>query len=167
MRKVAPACFPPRKRRLRPDLRFLASPPVVSPKRAYLEKAGDDWRLVSFCGHITSAPPCDKLTRRVKFRFSRNPNHRYESPHPVLLEGALAIVTERWDGMRWTLRHRARNGIAGRDKLREWSSGRADERCRSVRRNRVVLAPQGWRQACEPVRRRRWQQSVAHRGEYV
>ncbi|MFH1345271.1 MAG: hypothetical protein ABIL01_29310, partial [Pseudomonadota bacterium] len=26
----------------------------------------------------------------------------------------MAIVTERWDGMRWTLRHRARNGIAGR-----------------------------------------------------
>jgi hypothetical protein len=33
----------------------------------------------------------------------------------------LAIVTERWDGMRWTLRHRARDGIAGRDKLRERS----------------------------------------------
>jgi len=39
---------------------------------------------------------CDKSTRRVKFRFSRNPKHRYESPHPVPLEGALAIVTERW-----------------------------------------------------------------------
>ncbi len=75
----------------------------------------------------------------------------------------MAIVTERWDGMRWTLRHRARNGIAVRDKLRQRSLERADERCRSVRRNRVVLAPQGWRQACEPVRRRRWQQSVAHR----
>ena len=66
-------------------------------------------------------PSCDKSTRRVKFRFSRNPNHRYESPHPVPEEGALAIVTERWDGMRWTRRHRARNGIAGRDKLRERS----------------------------------------------
>jgi hypothetical protein len=49
--------------------------------------------------------------------------------HPVPKEGALAIVTERWDGMRWTLRHRARDGIAGRDKLRERSLGRADERC--------------------------------------
>src|SRR6187200_852048 len=38
-----------------------------------------------------------------------------------LLEGALAIVTERWDGMRWTRRHRARDGTAGRDKLRERS----------------------------------------------
>ena len=44
--------------------------------------------------------------------------------------------------MRWTRRHRARNGIAGRDKLRERSSGRADERCRSVRQNRVDLTPQ-------------------------
>jgi hypothetical protein len=36
-------------------------------------------------------------------------------------EGALAIVTERWDGMWWTRRHRARDWIAGRDKLRERS----------------------------------------------
>jgi len=35
----------------------------------------------------------------------------------------LAIVTERWDGMWWTRRHRARDGIAGRDKLRERSEG--------------------------------------------
>jgi len=54
----------------------------------------------------------------------------------------LAIVTERWDGMRWTRRHRARDGIAGRDKLRERFPGRADERCRGVRRSRVVLMPQ-------------------------
>ena len=33
----------------------------------------------------------------------------------------MAIVTERWDGMWWTRRHRARDGIAGRDKLRERS----------------------------------------------
>jgi hypothetical protein len=62
---------------------------------------------------------CDKLTRRAKFRWSRRANHFYESRHPVPEEGALAIVTERWDGMWWTLRHRARDGIAGRDKLRE------------------------------------------------
>jgi hypothetical protein len=42
---------------------------------------------------------CDKLTRRA--------NHLYESRHPVPEEGALAIVTERWDGMRWTPRYRA------------------------------------------------------------
>jgi hypothetical protein len=34
--------------------------------------------------------------------------------HPVPEEGALAIVTERWDGMWWTRRYRARDGIAGR-----------------------------------------------------
>src|SRR6195256_871226 len=57
---------------------------------------------------------CDKLTRRVKFRFRRRANHLYDSRHPVPEEGALAIVTERWDGMRWMRRHRARDGIAGR-----------------------------------------------------
>ena len=66
---------------------------------------------------------CDKLTRRAKFRFRRQANHFYNSRHPVPKEGALAIVTERWDGMRWTRRHRARDGIAGRDKLRERSWG--------------------------------------------
>jgi hypothetical protein len=54
----------------------------------------------------------------------------------------LAIVTERWDGMRWTRRHRARDGIAGRNKLRERFPGRADERCRGVRQSRVVPMPQ-------------------------
>ena len=42
---------------------------------------------------------CDKSTRRVKFRFFRRANHPYNSRHPVLEEGALAIVTERWDGI--------------------------------------------------------------------
>jgi hypothetical protein len=64
---------------------------------------------------------CDKLTRRAKFRFRRRATHLYDSRHPVPEEGALAIVTERWDGMRWTRRHRARDGTAGRDKLRERS----------------------------------------------
>ncbi|MDB5574877.1 MAG: hypothetical protein JWR80_53 [Bradyrhizobium sp.] len=53
----------------------------------------------------------------------------------------MAIVTERWDGMRWTQRHRKRERIAGRDKLRERSSGRADERGRSVRQKRVDPTP--------------------------
>jgi len=57
---------------------------------------------------------CDKSTRRVKFRFRRRANHLYDSCHPVPEEGALAIVTERWDGMRWTLRRRARGVFAGR-----------------------------------------------------
>ena len=73
--------------------------------------------------HILLRPACDKLTRRAKFPFRRRANHSYESRHPVPEEGALAIVTERWDGMRWTQAHRARDGIAGRDKLRERSWG--------------------------------------------
>jgi hypothetical protein len=41
---------------------------------------------------------------------------------------------ERRDGMRWTRRRRARDGMAGRAlRACERSSGRADERCRSVR----------------------------------
>jgi hypothetical protein len=42
---------------------------------------------------------CDKSTRRAKFRLTRRANHHYESRHPVPEEGALAIVTERWDGI--------------------------------------------------------------------
>ena len=104
---------------------------------------------------------CDKITRRVKFRFRRRANHLYDSRHPVPKEGALAIVTERWDGMWWTRRHRARKRIAGRDKLRERSLERADERCRSVRQNRVDLTPH-WsasslRKASRPDRARRSQ----------
>ena len=71
--------------------------------------------------------------------------------------------------MRWTRRHRARNGIAGRDKLRERSSGRADERCRSVRQNRVDLTPQ-WlasslRKASRPDRARMSRLSAGDGGE--
>ena len=64
---------------------------------------------------------CDKSTRRAKFRLTRRANHLYDSRHPVPEEGALAIVTERWDGMRWTRRYRARDGIAGRASARERS----------------------------------------------
>jgi hypothetical protein len=81
----------------------------------------------------------------------------------------LAIVTERWDGMRWTRRHRARNGIAGRYQLREQSSGSVDERCRSVRQNRVDLTPQ-WsasslRKASRPDRARMSRFSAGDGGE--
>jgi hypothetical protein len=70
---------------------------------------------------ILGRSACDKLTRRAKFSFRRRANRLYDSRHPVPKEGALAIVTERWDGMWWTRRHRARDGMAGRDKLRERS----------------------------------------------
>src|SRR5204863_5459343 len=48
------------------------------------------------------------------------------------LRGRYAIVTERWRGLRWTLR-------------RQCGASRADENACSVRRNRVVLAPRPWR----------------------
>jgi hypothetical protein len=54
----------------------------------------------------SGASACDKVTRRAKFCLTRRANHFYDSRHPVPEEGALAIVTERWDGMRWTRRHR-------------------------------------------------------------
>ena len=86
--------------------------------------------------------PCDKLTRRVKFRFFRNPNHRYKSRHPVPKEGALAIVTERWGrscgGRGGIVRGKGPQGGI----TRERSSDRVDERCRSVRQNRVDPMPQ-------------------------
>jgi hypothetical protein len=52
------------------------------------------------------------------------------SPRPQ--EGRNAIVTERWRGLRWTLR-------------RQRGANRADENAHSVRRSRVVLAPRPWR----------------------
>jgi hypothetical protein len=44
-----------------------------------------------------------RLLRQInpagKFRLTRRANQFYDSRHPVPEEGALAIVTERWDGM--------------------------------------------------------------------
>ena len=60
-------------------------------------------------------------------------------------------------------------GFAGRDQLRERSSGRVDERCRSVRQNRVDPMPQ-WsasslRKANRPDRARTSQLSAGDGGE--
>src|ERR1700676_889899 len=91
--------------------------PAAMPARASSDIPGERLRLRPY---LSSCPaPRDKITRRAKFRFRRRANHLYDSRHPVPEEGALAIVTERWDGMRWTRRHRARDGIAGGDNLRE------------------------------------------------
>src|SRR5450755_1250536 len=105
-----------------------------------------------------SGPPlngCDKITRRAKFRLTRRANHLYDSRHPVPEEGALAIVTERWDGMWWTRRHRARDGMAERVLSPVSDQQRADERCRSVRRSRVVLTPQRLASSLAEVRNAR------------
>jgi hypothetical protein len=43
---------------------------------------------------------CDKLTRRVKFRFSRRANHSYIFARLTRQEGRIAIVTNaRWDAV--------------------------------------------------------------------
>jgi hypothetical protein len=48
--------------------------------------------------------------------------------------------------MRWTRQRFARDGIAGRVERLVSDQQRADERCCSVRRSRVVLTPRRWRQ---------------------
>src|SRR5882672_8956607 len=69
------------------------------------------------------------------------------SRHPVPRRGAYHDRHERWDGMRWTRQRFARDGIAGQVGERPVSDQqRADERCCSVRRSRVVLTPRRWRQ---------------------
>ena len=82
----------------------------------------------------------------------------------------MALVTERWDrscgGRDGIVRGL---GSAGRDKLRERSLGGADERCRSVRQNRVDLTPQ-WsasslRKASRPDRARTSHLSAGDGGE--
>src|SRR6266481_4668508 len=61
-------------------------------------------------------------------------------------EGRFAIVTNVGHGMRWTRQRFARDGIAGRVERLVSDQQRADERCCSVRRSRVVLTPRRWRQ---------------------
>src|SRR3981189_2642014 len=48
--------------------------------------------------------------------------------------------------MRWTRQRFARDGVAGRVERLVSDQQRADERCCSVRRSRVVLTPRCWRQ---------------------
>jgi hypothetical protein len=121
------------------------------------------------------------------FRFARDPNHPYNSGHPVPRRGALAIVTKRWGGLRWTRQRQGAKGVR-RAAFRERTS-RADERRlnafaiasagmhlagRSWWRRKLRTAKpcgpgaRGWREAggglqsstgrCEPSIRWRWRQ---------
>ena len=82
------------------------------------------------------------------FHFGKS--ELYPSPsHPR--GGALAIVTKRWDGMRWTRQRRARL--------------RPDENADRVRRSRVVLAPRCWRQVDGSNPAGDGDNKPAHRGE--
>ena len=70
--------------------------------------------------------------------------------HPVPFRGAFRERQERGAGMRWTRQRRARGH--GRRAGEIWSpvSGQGAETTGvvSVRKNRVGLTPQGWRQTC-------------------
>src|ERR1700694_1009446 len=69
----------------------------------------------------TCPPPFQKI-----FRFALTPNQNYIHLVPPHMRGVCAIVTDVGCGMRWTRRRRA------------------DERCQSGRRSRVVLTPRRW-----------------------
>src|SRR5262245_3478331 len=74
-----------------------------------------------------SSPP----SKNIPLFISENQNYKLRRLIPE--EGASAVVTERWDGMRWTL----------------WrGESSPDENAQGVRRSRVVLTPRCWRQAC-------------------
>ena len=80
------------------------------------------------------------------FRFPRRANHLYKfaPSHPT--RGAYHDRHETRGGMRWTRQRFARDGVAGRVERLVSDQQRADERCCSVRRSRVVLTPRRWRQ---------------------
>ena len=81
-----------------------------------------------------------------KISLFQKPKSPLRLMHPVPRQGALAIVTERWDGMRWTRRHRARNGIAGRDKLRERSQDELTSGVEAYGKSVWTRRLCGWRQ---------------------
>src|SRR6201999_2148603 len=120
-------------------------------KRRPSRKSGDGFREKLNPSELRRT--CGKITRRANFHFRRRANHVYDSRHPVPEEGALAIVTERWDGMRWTRRHRARDGIAGRDKLRERSQDVATSGAEAYGKVVWFRCLNGWRQVFRKARK--------------
>src|SRR4051812_49007544 len=100
------------------------------------------WHFRAWCD-VDLNPPC---LRQI------NPSGKIslfpKGKSPVRIMPSCPLRKGRWPsspnvgmGLRWTQRRRARKGIAGRDQLRERSLEGADERCRSVRQNRVDLTP--------------------------
>ena len=69
------------------------------------------------------SPTCDKSTRRAKFRFSRNPNHRYDSHHPVSLERGVGHRhrTLGWDAVDAKAPCAERDRRAGKLRERSWN----------------------------------------------
>ena len=84
-------------------------------------------------GQITSDLQNSRQALETKiFRLTRRANQWHWSRHPGPPEGRFAIVTMRWSGRDGRGRRQA-SFCAGRNAAR-------------VRRSRVVLTPQGWRQ---------------------
>src|SRR6266446_9004829 len=79
------------------------------------------------------------------FRFAPDPNQLHDSRRPTPQRGVSRSSRTR-GGMRWTRQRFARDGMAGRVERLVSDQQRADERCCSVRRSRVVLTPRRWRQ---------------------
>ena len=73
------------------------------------------------------------------------PNQWLHSNRPTPQRGVSRSSRTR-GGMRWTRQRLAREGIAGRVERLVSDQQRADERCCSVGRSRVVLTPRRWRQ---------------------
>src|SRR5687768_4523400 len=89
--------------------------------------------------------------RKQKYSASHFGKSEVKACHLIPEEGALAIVTKRWDGMRWT-RQRQAPSCAGRNAVR-------------VRRSRVVLTPRCWRQVGSKCAAGDGDNKPAHRGE--
>jgi hypothetical protein len=81
-----------------------------------------------------------------KYSTSRAPQIKTISIDVPAHRGAFRDRHKRWAGMRWTRQRFARDGIAGQVERLVSDQQRADERCCSVRRSRVVLTPRRWRQ---------------------
>ncbi len=92
-------------------------------------------------GSFVSSPLCKNISLHPSGKSSLQ--IRAIPPH----QRGVSRSSRTRGGMRWTRQRFARDGIAGRVGERPVSDQqRADERCCSVRRSRVVLTPRRWRQ---------------------
>src|ERR1700688_1337389 len=128
-----------------------ATSPESAPYRSLapgeINQRAPPWVTGLFVRRASAKVVCQAPPAKI-FCFSEYPNHFYVRRRPVPLEGRFAIVTS-----------------AGRDAVD--ANRVADESTSCGRRSRVVLTPRRWYQVCGVIRKRRWQNSPAHRGEYV
>ena len=77
--------------------------------------------ICDFLQQLQADLPCPASAAKI-FRFAPTPNQPYNFGHPVPRRGALAIVTKRWGGLRWTRQRQARKMFAGRFSVSEHSA---------------------------------------------